>query len=39
VIPGSKSIEHMRENAAASEAPDLTTEELARIAHTRAALT
>ena len=32
VIPGSKRLEHMKENGAASEAPDLTDAELARIA-------
>jgi aryl-alcohol dehydrogenase-like predicted oxidoreductase len=31
VIAGSKSLEHMRENAAASDAPDFTDEELERI--------
>lgn len=38
VIPGSKSLEHMRENAAAADAPDLTGEELDRIEQTRASL-
>jgi myo-inositol catabolism protein IolS len=38
VIPGSKSLEHMKENAAASDAPDLTDEELARVAEVRADL-
>lgn len=31
VIPGSKNVLHMRENAAASESPDLTPDELSRI--------
>lgn len=38
VIPGSKSVAHMRENAAASDSPELTQQELARIAAVRASL-
>jgi len=35
VIPGSKNIEHMRENAAAAESPDLTRAELEQIGSVR----
>lgn len=35
VIPGSKSVVHMRENADASESPELTAEELGRIEEAR----
>jgi aryl-alcohol dehydrogenase-like predicted oxidoreductase len=38
VIPGSKSLGHMRENVAASDAPDLTREELDHVAEVRAGL-
>ena len=35
MIPGSKSAEHMRENAAAGDAPELTAEELRQVAEVR----
>ncbi|MDP6780107.1 MAG: aldo/keto reductase, partial [Candidatus Latescibacteria bacterium] len=38
VIPGSKDVTHMLENAAASEAPDLTEDELTEIARIREGL-
>lgn len=38
VIPGSKTLAHMLENAAASDAPDLTQEELGKIAEARSRL-
>jgi aryl-alcohol dehydrogenase-like predicted oxidoreductase len=38
VIPGSKRLSHMRENAAAADAPDLTQDELRRIEEARAGL-
>ena len=38
VIPGSKRLEHMQENAAASDSPDLTDEELSRVIEVRGSL-